>query len=197
MSEVRTGIGLLGGTFDPVHNGHLIVAEWLCEVLRLKKTFFIPNQLHPFEKRTDILPGNVRKEMLALAIEGYTDFSISDFELERDSISYTIDTVNFFKEKYPNEELYYFIGMDNLNDFLKWKDPMGILEKAYLVVYNRTSQDLQNDLLDHSRVLSVDSPIIDISSSHIRNRIKKNIPFKSLVPHRVFEYIIQNKLYVS
>lgn len=197
MRSDKSGIGLFGGTFDPIHLGHLIVAEWLSEVLQVKRTFFIPTKIHPFNKRVNISAEKIRLEMLDLALKDYPRFEISKYELENESISYAVDTIKFFQQKNPDEKLYYFIGRDNLDAFLEWKDPMEILKMCYLVVYNRGRGYEKNDLLDHSKVISVDSPLIEISSSHVRKRIKQKMPFKSLVPHQVFDYIIQKKLYQS
>jgi len=195
MKKLNNGIGLFGGTFDPVHIGHLIVAEWLSEVLEIEKTIFIPTKIHPLKKRPGISNPETRLEMLSASLETYPDFEISTFELDRDSVSFSIDTINYFKNKYADKEIYYFIGKDNLDSFLQWKDPFEILELCYLVVYDRNTTKESSDLLSHPKVLSVESPLIEISSSHIRKRIAKQMPFRSLVPHQVFEYITSNKLY--
>ena len=197
MKKVNNGIGLFGGTFDPVHIGHLIVAEWLTEVLEIEKTYFIPTKIHPLKKRPVIAKAEARLEMLSRALETYPNFKVSTFELDRDSVSYSIETIKYFKNKYPQKEIYYFIGRDNLDNFLQWKGPFEILELCYLVVYDRGNNQETNDLISHLKVLSVESPLIEISSSHIRNRIAKKMAFKSLVPHQVFEYITHNKLYTG
>ncbi len=195
MKKVNSGIGLLGGTFDPVHNGHLIVAEWLNEILEIERTYFIPTKIHPLKKRAGISKAQNRLEMLSAALESYPNFEVSTFELDRELVSYSIDTIKYFKNKFPQKEIYYFIGKDNLNSFLQWKDPFKILELCYLVVYDRETATETNDLMGHHKVLTVESPLIEISSSHIRKRISKQMPFRSLVPHQVFEYITRNNLY--
>ncbi len=195
MKKTNNGIGLLGGTFDPVHNGHLIVAEWLNEILEIERTYFIPTKIHPLKKRVGISKSKNRLEMLIAALESYPNFEVSTFELDRELVSYSIDTIKYFKKKYPQKEIYYFIGKDNLNSFLQWKDPFKILELCYLVVYDRETATETNDLMGHHKVLTVESPLIEISSSHIRKRISKQMPFRSLVPHQVFEYITRNNLY--
>jgi len=195
MTENLPGIGLFGGTFDPVHNGHLIVAEWLTEILQIEKTYFIPAKIHPFQKRNNITDPAFRWEMLNLAIKGYPRFIASDCELKKDTISFAIETIQFFKKKYPDHQLYYFIGSDNLDTFMEWKEPNEILKLCYLAVYSRSQENITHDLADHPHVIMVDSPLIEISSSHIRKRIQKQMPFKSLVPNTVFDYIMQKKLY--
>ena len=195
MKSEGHSIGIFGGTFDPVHIGHLIVAEWLTEMLEIKTTFFVPAKIHPFFKRENISSAEDRLNMLQLAIQDYPLFQVNEIELKREGISYSVDTVAAFRDLYPSETLYFFMGMDNLNSFQEWKEPLELLKMCYVVVYNRGEKIEQNNWLEHPRVISVDSPLVEISSSHIRQRIKKGLAFKSLVPHHVFEYITQKKLY--
>lgn len=195
MSQNRKGIGLFGGTFDPVHIGHLVIAEWLTEILEISKTYFIPNKIHPFSKRKNITDSKLRIEMLNIAINDYSQFAISDFELSRNNISYTVDTLRYFKEKFPDAKFYYFIGGDNLETFLEWKDPFEILDMCYLAVYRREKFEKPGELINHPKVLNITSPMIDISSSHIRKRIRKKMPFRSLVPEGVYAFITEKKLY--
>lgn len=197
MKNPLKRIGLFGGTFDPVHIGHMVVAEWLTEILQIDTTFWIPAYGHPFDKRVDISNADKRLEMVQRAIDGYPKFQVSTFELDKKGVSYAIDTIAHFIKAYPDSEFYYFIGQDNLKDFLKWRDPLRILEKSYLAVFNRISpiETEKNDLEEHPKVLLVESPRIDISSSHIRRRIEKGMAWKSLVPERVYAYIKANNLY--
>ncbi|MCB0283743.1 MAG: nicotinate (nicotinamide) nucleotide adenylyltransferase [Calditrichae bacterium] len=196
MIHSEKAIGLFGGTFDPVHIGHLIVAEWLSEVLKIKTTYFIPAKIHPFVSKSNISSSDNRIEMLSLALKEYPDFKISDVEIKRQEVSYTIDTIKFFKDEFPDSELYFYMGMDNLNTLEQWKDPNEILKMCYVVVYNRGIELKAKDWLEHPKVIHVDSPLIEISSSHIRHRIKKGMAYRSLVPNQVFEYINQKRLYL-
>ncbi len=196
--ESRQRIGLMGGTFDPVHHGHLIVAEWLSAVFNIDQTFFIPTHHHPFDKRENITPARHRLAMLSRAIAPFPGFQISEYELNRPTVSFTIDTLSHFREKFPGSDLYLFMGRDNLESFLKWKEPFKILEMAYLAVYSRPNHNQPvPELENHPKILLIDRPVIDISSSHIRHRIRKNLPYRSLVPQRVFEYITNHHLYTS
>jgi nicotinate-nucleotide adenylyltransferase len=197
MTKKKNGIGLFGGTFDPVHCGHLIIAEWLNEILEIETTYFIPTKIHPFQKRSNITDAELRLEMLKIALKDYHTFKISDFEITRDTVSYTIDTVKYFREKYPQKEIYYFIGSDNLASFMEWKDPFEILDICYLAVYQREKHDKPAELLNHPKVLHINSPLIDISSSHIRKRVSKKMAFRSLLPAGIFEFINQHKLYLK
>jgi len=187
-------IGLFGGTFDPIHMGHLIVAEWITDSLEIDKTIFIPNNIHPFRKRGDIEEAGHRLKMIELAINPYPRFDVSDVEIRREGVSYTIDTLQHFISEYPDSGIYYVMGADNLKDFTSWKQPHEILKLVNLVVYNRAGTEI-DESLDHERMILIDSPYIDISSTHIRHRIAKGRAFRTLVPPGVYEYIIDNKLY--
>ena len=175
--------------------GHLMVAEWLMYSLEISKVIFIPSKIHPFKENDDVIDSKHRLNMLRLALENYPEFEISEYELNKNSISYTINTIEYFKNEYPDYELYFFVGEDNVKDFFKWKNPLQILELAYLAVYRR-GESFPEELYQHNKVLLIDSPLIEISSTHIRNRIKKQISFKSLVPSLVHKYITENKLYI-
>ncbi len=187
-------IALFGGTFDPVHLGHLIVAEWAWDVLNLDKVFFIPNHIHPFRKRKDITPPEQRLAMLELALQAYPDFEVSTVELERKGVSYTVDTLEYFHQTYPDSELFFLIGADNLLKFDQWKDPQRILELARIVIYNR--DDSRNaDHMRSDRITFLNSPNIKISSTQIRNRIKQGHSCQSMLPLNVWQYIEENHIY--
>lgn len=197
MRQKTNSIGLFGGTFDPIHTGHLIIAEWLSDILEIETTHFIPTKIHPFQKRKNITDAKLRLEMLKIALKEYPYFKISDFELTRNNISFTIDTIRYFHEIYPDKKLYYFLGSDNLASFLEWKDPFEILKLCYLAVFQRENYDKPTELLNHPKVLNMTSPLINISSSHVRKRVRKKMAFKSLIPAGVFEFINQHKLYLT
>lgn len=197
MKTSGNGIGLFGGTFDPIHNGHLMIAEWLTEFLEIETTYFIPAKIHPFDKRPDITDEHHRLKMLQVVLEDYPKFALSEFETLKEEVSYSVDTIHHFSKNFPKKVLYFFIGSDNLDSFLKWKEPMEILKICHIVVYNRSNSINENDLYNHPKVISIPTPIIEISSSQIRRRVARQMPFKSLVPKAVFEYINQNKLYHS
>lgn len=187
-------VGLFGGTFDPIHLGHLVVAEWITDSLELDRTIFIPNNMHPFQKRTDITESHHRYEMVKRAIADFPRFEVSDVELKKDATSYTVDSLHYFRSAFPDSQIYYMMGADNLNDFTSWKQPHEILKLVNLVIYNRPGIET-DDSLEHERMIRIDSPYIDISSSHIRHRIAKGRSFQSLVPAAVYTYIVNHKLY--
>jgi len=187
-------IALFGGTFDPVHLGHLIVAEWAWDALDLDKVIFIPNHIHPFRKRRDITPPQQRLDMLELALQAYPNFEVSDVELERKGVSYTVDTLEYLHKIYPDSELFFLIGADNLLKFDEWKEPQRILELAKIVIYNRDDSRIEDDTRQE-RMIYLNSPNIKISSTQIRERIKQGHSCKSMLPLDVWRYIEENHIY--
>lgn len=187
-------VGIFGGTFDPIHVGHLITARAVKEIRKLEKVIFIPAFVSPHKLDIKILDAKHRLNMVKLAIEGIPYFDYSDIEINRENISYTIDSLNYLKKKYDKLEL--IIGYDNIFDFDKWKDPDGILKLAELIVLRRTTsiEPVEKDKYFKSAIF-VDTPAIEISSSEIRQRIANNLPIDFLVPTKIKEYIYKFKLY--
>lgn len=191
-------IGLFGGTFDPVHLGHMVIAEAVLNELKLEKIYFIPTHKHALKSYKKITPPATRLKLLKLALEKYPYFQISDIELKNDDISYSIETIKKFREyeKLPDSDLYYIIGFDNLNEMHLWKDYQMIFEIANIIVVSR-SGDFDDRLVQKykNKIIMAKSPMIDISSTLIRQNIQKDKKWKSLAPPEVFEYITKNKLY--
>lgn len=191
-------IGLFGGTFDPVHLGHLIIAESVLDELNLDKIYFIPAHKHALKPNYKISAANVRVQMLNLAIKDFPYFEVSDIELQSDNTSFTIDTLKRIKdyEKLGDAELYYIIGYDNLGELHLWKEYEKILCLAKLVVVGR-SGNFNTDLIkEHKhKLIFPKTPQIDISSTKIRDNIKSNKPWKSLVLREVNQFIHNQNLY--
>jgi nicotinate-nucleotide adenylyltransferase len=187
-------VGIFGGTFDPVHFGHLITAVAVKEIRNLDRIIFIPSFIAPHKiDRLCSSPGH-RLEMLKKAIKGIPWFGFSDFEIKKEGISYTIDTLKFLKNKYENIEL--IVGYDNLLEFSTWKDPGEILKMIKLVVLKRKVQNEPaiKDKFYYSSEL-IETPTIEISATDIRERVRNNLPINFLVPYAVMEYINQFNLY--
>ena len=123
-------IGLFGGTFDPIHLGHTLVAEWLQHKLDLDTIHFIPNYIHPFAKRKDISSSQNRLQMLNLALNDYPSFKICDYEINTKEVSYSIHTIQYFKKTFPEDILFYLIGSDNVDEFSLWKNSDDIIMKS-------------------------------------------------------------------
>ncbi len=187
-------VGILGGTFDPIHFGHLINAQFVLENRDLDKIIFIPNYISPHKLHYDYSSPEHRFKMLELAIAPHPHFDISDYEINKSDISYTVDTVFELSKKYDEIDL--IIGFDNLITFNTWERPDEILKFANLVVMKRTyDKHIKSPNKYFGEAIFVDTPTIEISSTDIRNRVAKNLPIDFLVPHTVKNYILENKLY--
>jgi nicotinate-nucleotide adenylyltransferase len=186
-------IGIYGGSYDPVHNGHLITVKNVIEKRKLDKVILVPTYISPFKLDKKATDEDHRINMLNLAIKNEAKFEVSLIEIERSGISYTIDTIKHFSDKYDNIDL--IIGFDNMVEFDKWKYPDEILKICNVVVMKRNidMNDRRNSFID--KVIYVDTPIVDISSSLIRENVKNNVSITSLVPENVKDYILANKLY--
>ena len=193
-------IGLLGGTFDPIHNGHLIIAEFLYDELSLDEIWFIPTKLHALKENEGISSPDIRRVMLELAISSNQKFKCLDVELTRPGKSYTVDTIDLLLNKYKslNPKFYFFIGMDNVNELPHWKNPELITKKCQLVAFGRPGFKPSNGVknsLPHIQFIPV--PLLEISSTIIRERVAADKSIRYLVPESVLHYIKENQLYKS
>ncbi len=189
-------IGILGGTFDPVHLGHLVLAEQVKEKLRLDQVIFIPSASPPHKTKQRLSSAQDRFQMAALALEGNREFSISDLELKREGLSYTVDTLKTIKKAYRNSEIYFLIGSDMLDEIHTWRDPEQIYKLVKMVIAIRPGFD-RFDHDNHFAKKSIIVPItgIDISSTRIRKMVREGKSIRYLVPLKVEEYIKKKKLY--
>ena len=197
MSKIQK-IGLFGGTFDPIHIGHLVVAESVLNELSLDNIYFIPAHKHALKSNKKITSPEIRLELLKTALKDFSYFAISDIELKSSNVSFTIDTLKNFKvyEKLSNVELFYIIGFDNLSELHLWKDNEKIMEMAQFVVLTRQGSRDEHLINKYkNRIIVPKSPQIDISSTLIRQRIKENKLWKSMVTPAVQKYIIRHNLY--
>ncbi len=196
-------VGIMGGTFDPVHSGHLIIAEEVRETLGLAEVLFMPCGQPWLKLERPITPAVHRVEMVRLAIGTAPQFKLSEVEVKRSGPSYSVDTMVEFREQFGGEaELFFIVGCDALADLARWKEPQRLVQLCKLVAVPRVnfnSPDLK--ALERSvpgvsrRLICVAAPIIDISSSRIRERVRKGLSIRYLVPEKVEEYIRRQKLY--
>ncbi|MGK9475990.1 nicotinate-nucleotide adenylyltransferase [Melioribacter sp. OK-6-Me] len=187
-------IGIFGGTFDPIHVGHLITTQYVLEKRKLDKIIFVPCYISPHKTDKNLSNPIHRLNMLRLAIEDIPYFDLSDYEIRKGTISYTYDTIVELRKVYSNIEL--IIGYDNLIVFDKWHKPEKIVELSKLIVMKRVIDkevETKNKYFEYATIL--DTPTIEISSSELRERIKNNLPISFMVPHKVEEYIWKNNLY--
>jgi nicotinate-nucleotide adenylyltransferase len=188
-------LGILGGTFNPPHVGHLIVAEYARQKLALAKILFIPAGISPHKRGERIPDSHHRMEMLRLAIAGNPSFEPSDIEIKRGGVSYTVDTLAELRAERPNEALVLLIGLDNLADFHTWREPEKILQSAQVVVMTRPGVNVDALHRYGSKVAVCEVPEIGISSSDIRDRVARGESIRYLVPDGVREYIVSQGLY--
>jgi len=190
-------IGVFGGTFNPIHHGHLINIELIREQFNFDLIIFIPSKNPVHKTITDMIQPSERFEMVKLAIAGNDYFQVSDIEIKRQSPSYTITTLAELKTIYPGDELFLIIGSDSFNELDTWKEYRKILADYPLVIMlRRTDTQLRKDLL--SLVCRIDifsGAMIDISSSMIRERVKNNFQIKYLTTDSVIDFIYSKGLY--
>ncbi|MBN2423888.1 MAG: nicotinate (nicotinamide) nucleotide adenylyltransferase [Calditrichaceae bacterium] len=197
MADYPHRIGLFGGTFDPLHNGHLILAEWSLDALKLDRFIFIPNNIHPFSSKSDITSTEHRLKMLTAAIADYDRFCLDDYEIKKDKISYTIDTLRYFKKKWPEAQLIYLIGADNMALFDQWKDYKLLPDLAEFKVFRRNPEEPVRNENSRFNFEILDNPVIQLSSTFLRNRIKNNLSCKSMIPDSAWIHIVNHHLYTG
>ncbi|MDR7857079.1 nicotinate-nucleotide adenylyltransferase [Tissierella sp.] len=196
-------IGVIGGTFDPIHNGHLIIAEYARTSLRFDKVIFMPSGIHPFKDNKGISESNLRIDMILLAIESNKYFEVSSLDIDRVGTTYTIDTIIELKDKYKDDELYFIFGSDIIFEIDKWKDIEKLSTLCKFVLLSRPGKNEEeiNKRIESLKfsynihIEKVNSPMIEISSTEIRNRIKNKLSIKYLVPETLEKYILDHNLY--
>lgn len=180
--------GLFGGAFNPLHNGHMAVARAAIEGEGLDRLIFIPSGNAPHKEESNISRCD-RLEMVKLAIADEEKMLVSDYELTRNEVSYSSDTVEHFRRLYPEDELYFLIGDDSYNQLDTWHEPNRIFENATVLVFPRDGAVVKKP------AKKIDMDRVKISSSNIRERIKQGKDFRNLLPKEVFNYIINKKIY--
>ena len=189
-------LGIFGGTFNPVHCGHLINAEMIRSDFGLDRVVLVPAQ-HPVHKELDgNVPGEDRFEMARRAVENLPGYDVSRIEIDRKGPSYTITTIHEFGERYPGADLHLIIGMDMLNEIDTWREAERLLKSVTLVVMRRPGTDRHPEMdLGPYRVRYAGNPLVDISSTCVRERIRSGKSVRFLLPERVMEYIMEKGLY--
>lgn len=189
-------IGLYFGTFNPIHVGHLIIANHMAENSDLEQIWLVVTPHNPHKQKSTLLDDYQRLHLVHLSTEDYPKIKPSDIEFKLAQPNYTVHTLAHLKDHFPQHEFSLIMGEDNLNSLHKWKNFEYILENHDLYVYPRVSvNDENNDLLNHARVHKVAAPIVEISSTFIRENIKSKKNFRPLLPEKVWEYIDHNNLY--
>lgn len=196
-------LGLLGGTFDPVHFGHLLLAEQCREQCALDEVRFLPAYRPPHKQGAALSEPKARIEMLEFAVAGCREFTVSRLEIDRGGTTYTVDTLQELRDEEPERELYFLIGADSLADLPAWREPERIAELATVVAVNRGDRPLPDDeelqrqcgKFLASRIRLVTMPGIDLSASDIRRRVAEGRSIRFMVPRAVEAYIDEKGLY--
>lgn len=193
-------IGVFGGSFNPIHNGHIYIVNKVKEALGLDDIIFIPTGIAPHKDNSDFASKDHRYNMVKLAVGD--DFQVSDIEVKSDKVCYAVDTMTEFNKIYKNDELYYIIGADSLVTFMQWKDPLKLFKMLHLVVVDRAGADIDNVAEKYRKDYGAKITIchieeFNVSSTEIRNIVKNTGTCKGLVPKIVEEYITKNKLYTE
>lgn len=183
-------IGVFGGTFDPIHNGHINAFVEAYVRLDLDKIIIIPTYISPLKERTNSNDTD-RLNMLKLAVQSYDFVTIDTFEIDQQQVTYTFDTLKYLKEKYLNDELYFIIGTDHFISFDKWANADELHELAKFVVLDRSDQlyDIKEPFV------KLATNIVEVSSTLIRDRLKSNTEVRHLMHENVYEYIKEHRLY--
>jgi len=200
-------LGIFGGTFDPVHYGHLLLAECCREQCRLDAVWFLPAAVPPHKRGRQLTPAPQRIEMLELAIAGHESFSVSRYEADRGGISYTAQTLAHFQQQDPHGQLFFLLGADMLHDLPNWHEPRQVCELATAVVVHRSgaerldlaclSQVVSAERIDQIRDHQVEMPEIGISSTEIRRRVATGLSIRYQTPRAVEKYIQTHALYAT
>ena len=193
-------LGILGGTFDPIHFGHLFIAEEARISHSLDRTLFLPNGRPPHKEHDRLTAASHRLEMTRLATESNQYFLCSSIEADRTEVSYTVDALRTIQEEYPGSELFYIAGVDAIAELMTWKQPEKVIELTKFLAVTRPGYDLEllkkrlpETFLARIEILETDSP--DISSSVIRARLNAGLAVRYLLPEVVLEYIVKHRLY--
>jgi len=191
-------VGLYFGTFNPIHVGHLIIANHLVEFSDLDEVWFVVTPQSPHKKKQSLLDNHHRYQMVYVAVEDYPKLRPSNIEFKLPQPNYTVHTLAHISEKYPNKEFSLIMGEDNLKTFHKWKNYETIVEHHNIYVYPRIGGGkVKNQFRDHPKVQRIDAPVIQISATHIRNCIKQNKNVQALLPKETWKYLDEMNFYRS
>lgn len=188
-------IGLFFGSFNPVHTGHLLIANYFSQFAGFDKIWFVVTPQNPFKANDELLDENTRLKLLNLAIDGDKRFEASNIEFTLNRPSYTVNTLEYLRSHFPADIFCPIIGGDNLQSFHLWKDYKDILENHEIYVYRRAGFHENPLLANHPGIKIFEVPLLNISSTYIREMIQAGKSIKYLVPEEVEQYITEHKLY--
>ena len=190
-------IGLFFGSFNPIHIGHLILANYILENTNMEELWFVVSPQNPFKDKKSLLKDHNRLEMVNLAIKNYPKMRASDIEFSLPKPSYTIDTLTYLHEKHPNHNFALIMGEDNLKGFKKWKNADLLVNNHQIIVYPRISEEIstENGYENHPNISTIKAPIIELSATEIREMIKSGKNTRPMLPPEVFDYLDGSSFY--
>ena len=187
-------VGIYSGSFNPIHHGHVMLANYLVEFSDLDELWFVVSPQNPLKKREDLLDDDERLKMLQLALGDDSRFHVCDIEMHLPTPSYTINTLTALSEQYPDYEFVFICGMDSLQNFPNWREYQKILDNYSLLVFPRAGYD-GGELAHHPNVTVVETPVIEISSTFIRNCVKEGRDVRHFMPEKAFRYMDEMRFY--
>jgi nicotinate-nucleotide adenylyltransferase len=189
-------IGLFFGSFNPIHIGHLILANYILENTDMEQLWFVVSPHNPFKDKKSLLKDHNRLEMVNLAIKNYPKMKASDIEFSLPKPSYTIDTLTYLREKYPQYMFALIMGEDNLASLKKWKNSELLIQQNQIIVYPRIVENVATDETStHPNIQKINAPIIELSATEIRNMLKSGKNTRPMLPPEVFEYLDGSSFY--
>lgn len=194
MSHQNKKAGLFFGSFNPIHIGHLIIANYMAEYTNLDEVWFVISPQNPFKQKSTLLENHHRLMLVKTAIDDNPKLKASNIEFNLPTPSYTADTLVHLYEKYPNRNFVLIMGSDNLVNFHKWKNYEEILKNHEIYVYPRPNTP-STSFDNHSKIIKIDAPLIELSSSFIRQSISKGKNVKYMLPDSVYNYILEMHFY--
>ena len=190
-------IGLFFGSFNPIHIGHLILANYILENTDMDELWFVVSPHNPFKDKKSLLKDSNRLEMVNLAVKNYPKMRASNVEFSLPRPSYTIDTLTYLHEKYPDVSFSLIMGEDNLESLAKWKNAETLIENHKIIVYPRIfkGEKKNSEYLQHKNISLINAPIIELSATEIRNMVKNGKNVRPMLPTEVFEYLDGSSFY--
>ena len=189
--------GIFSGSFNPLHIGHLILANYICEFTSLKEVWFVITPHNPLKVADELLEEDLRLEMVRLALEDYDRIVVSDAEFHLPRPSYTINTLTKLSADHPDRNFTLIIGGDNWTRFNHWREYQQLMNRYQILIYPRSGEEVVIPQQYSQTIRLVDAPVVEISSTFIRNGIKEGKDMRAFVPAKVYDFILQKGLYRS
>ncbi|MDO5524004.1 MAG: nicotinate (nicotinamide) nucleotide adenylyltransferase [Bacteroidia bacterium] len=192
---MKKQVGIFSGTFDPIHVGHLMLANYMREFTYLDEVWFVVTPHNPLKDADSLLDDNIRLEMTRLGVQGFENLKVSDVEFYMPKPSYSFDTLCKLAAENPDSEFTLIIGGDNWNKFTRWKNHERLIKEFRILIYPRLGENILIDgkFSDHVRL--VNAPVVEVSSTFIRESVRMGKNIRAFLPNRVYDFILENRLY--